>query len=192
VPLTAVVTSPLQRCTETVGLLLDGRDTAVDVHEDAGVGECRYGDWTGQDIKVLAKDPLWKVVQSHPSAARFPGADAESLADMSARAVAAVRHWNARLGDDATYVVCSHGDVIKAVLADAMGLHLDEFQRLVVDPCSVSVVRYTPLRPFVERVNDTGGSVAALVPSPKKRRGRRKASPADSDAVVGGGAGAGD
>lgn len=189
VPLTAVVTSPLQRCEETVGLLLAGRDQPVDVHLDDAVGECHYGDWTGQEIKTLAKDPLWKVVQGHPSAARFPGEDAESLADMSARSVAAVRSWNAKLGDDATYVVCSHGDVIKAILADALGLHLDDFQRLVVDPCSVSVVRYTPLRPFVDRVNDTGGSVAALLP-PKKVRKRRRPAGASGDAVVGGGAGA--
>jgi probable phosphomutase (TIGR03848 family) len=193
VPLAAVVTSPLQRCEETVGLLLAGRSRAdaVDVHREDGVGECRYGDWTGQEIKKLAKDPLWKVVQGHPSAARFPGEDAESLADMSARAVAAVRRWNALLGDEATYVVCSHADVIKAILADALGLHLDEFQRLVVDPCSISVVRYTPVRPFVDRVNDTGGSVAALLP-PKKGRKRSSGAASASDAVVGGGAGADD
>ena len=86
---------------------------------------------------------------------------------------------------DAVWVACSHGDVIKAVLADAFGLHLDQFQRIVVDPASISVVTYTETRPFVVRVNDTGGDVASLVP-PKKRRSRRKAS---SDAVVGGGSG---
>jgi len=185
VPLTAVVSSPLDRCQETVGALLENRDY-VPVHHDERVGECHYGDWTGRELKTLVKEPLWKVVQSHPSAAKFPGDDGESLADMSARAVAAVRSWNATLGDDATYVVCSHGDVIKAILADAFGMHLDEFQRIVVDPCSLSVVRYTPLRPFVERVNDSGGAVSGLVPP--KRKGRKRKS--SSDAVVGGGAGA--
>jgi broad specificity phosphatase PhoE len=101
--------------------------------------------------------------------------------------VAAVREWNATLGPDAVWLACSHGDVIKAVLADAFGMHLDSFQRIVVDPASISVVSYTDTRPFVVRVNDTGGDVAALIP-PKKKRGRRKAS---SDAVVGGGAGSG-
>jgi probable phosphomutase (TIGR03848 family) len=184
VPLTAVVSSPLERCRETVDLVLGDR-TDVPRHEDDRVGECRYGDWTGRELKSLVKDPMWRVVQSHPSGARFPGDDGESMSAMAARAVGAVRDWNAKLGDDATYIVCSHGDVIKAILADALGLHLDEFQRLVVDPCSISVIRYTSLRPFVERVNDTGGSVAALVP-PKRKGRRRKAS---SDAVVGGGAG---
>ena len=77
-----------------------------------------------------------------------------------------MREWDARItrrhGPDAVWLACSHGDVIKAVLADALGLHLDQFQRIVVDPCSVSVVRYTDTRPFVVRVNDTGGDVAAL------------------------------
>ena len=100
--------------------------------------------------------------------------------------MAAVRDWNARLGPDATWLACSHGDVIKAIVADALGLHLDSFQRIQADPCSVTVIRYSELRPFVVRTNDTGGSVADLLPPPKKGR-RRKAS---SDAAVGGGTGA--
>lgn len=184
VPLAAVVTSPLERTRETTALMLGERD--VPVHLDERVGECRYGDWTGASLKTLAKDPLWKVVQGHPSAVVFPGAEGESMAGMQARAVEAVRDWNARLGDDAVYAVVSHGDVIKAILADALGMHLDQFQRLHVDPCSASVVQYTSLRPFVQRMNDTGGSFANLVPAPRKGRRRR----ASSDAAVGGGAGA--
>lgn len=190
VPLTAVVTSPLERTRETTGLLLEGRGTAVPVHVDERVGECRYGDWTGGSLKTLAKEPMWKVVQAHPSAAVFPGAEGESMANMQHRAVSAVREWNERLGADAIYAVVSHGDVIKAVLADALGMHLDQFQRLRVDPCSVSIVDYTPLRPFVARTNDVGGSLAGLVPAPRKgRRGGARAQKS-SDAAVGGGAGA--
>ena len=183
VPLAAVVSSPLERCRQTAAAIVEERD--VEVQPDDRLGEARYGDWTGRPIKELAKDPLWRVVQQHPSAAVFPGPEGEGLAQTQARAVAAVREWNARLGPDAVWLACSHGDVIKAVLADALGLHLDAFQRIVVDPASVSVVTYTDTRPFVLRINDTGGDVAALVPPPKKRR-RRTAS---SDAVVGGGAG---
>ncbi|MGE4116161.1 MAG: histidine phosphatase family protein [Candidatus Nanopelagicales bacterium] len=192
VPLAAVVTSPLERTRETAEHLLAGREPAPALHVDDRVGECRYGDWTNRELKTLAKEPLWKVVQSHPSAAVFPGPEGEGLADMSARAVAAVRDWNARLsaehGPDVTYAVVSHGDVIKAIVADALGMHLDAFQRIAIDPCSVTVVRYTDLRPFVLRQNDTGGDVSGLVP-PKKKPGRRGRS-ASSDAVVGGGAGA--
>ncbi len=62
---------------------------------------------------------------------------------------------------DQTVLICAHGDVIKAILADALGLHLDAFQRIVVAPASISVIRYTPLRPFVERINDTGDPILA-------------------------------
>ena len=130
------------------------------------MGECRYGDWTGKPLKELEKDPLWPVVQAHPSAVRFPGSDGESMLDMQHRAVTAVRDWNARLGKDATYLVCSHGDVIKAIVADSLGLHLDQCQRIVADPCSLTVIRYTPLRPFLLRLNDTGGGVDDLLPRP--------------------------
>ncbi|MGY1771026.1 histidine phosphatase family protein [Blastococcus sp. SYSU D00813] len=185
VPLAAVVSSPLERCRATAGAVLAGRD--LELRTDDRLGEARYGDWTGRPLKELVKEPLWKVVQAHPSAAVFPGPEGEGLAQTQARAVAAVREWNARLGPDAVWLACSHGDVIKAVLADALGLHLDQFQRIVVDPASISVVSYTETRPFVLRVNDSGGDVSALVPPRKKGRRRRKA---DSDAVVGGGAGA--
>lgn len=180
VPLAALVSSPLERCQETAAAVATGRD--ITVTTDERLGECKYGDWTGQELKKLAKDPLWKVVQAHPSAAAFP--NGEALRDTQARAVDAIREHNAALGDDATWMAVSHGDVIKSVVADALGVHLDMFQRIQIDPCSLTVIRYTTLRPFVVRMNDVGGSVADLIPP--KRRGRRKAS---SDAAVGGGAG---
>ncbi len=188
VPLATVVCSPLQRAVETADLALAGRDE-VPRAEDDRVGEVHYGAWTGGALKTLAKDPMWRVVQAHPSAVTFPGEDGEALAGMATRAVAAVREWNSRLGADATYAVVSHGDVIKAVLSDALGLHLDHFQRIVVDPASVSIVTYAPLRPFVHRVNDTGGDLSFLAPPAKPRRRGRSARAASSDAALGGGAG---
>jgi probable phosphomutase (TIGR03848 family) len=183
VPVSAVVSSPLERCQETAAALVDGRD--LDIETDDRLGECHYGDWTGQELRKLAKDPLWKVVQAHPSAATFP--NGEALRHAQARAVDAVRAVNQRLGDGATWIAVSHADVIKALLADALGMHLDLFQRIQVDPCSLSVVNYTPLRPFVLRMNDVGGAVDDLQPPRRKSRSRRPS----SDAVVGGGAGAG-
>ncbi len=195
VPLAAVVTSPLVRCRQTVALALPA---AAPVPEDRLV-ECGYGDWTGQPLKTLAKLPLWSVVQAHPSAAAFPGG--ESMAAMSARAVAAVRDWDARVaaehGTDAVWLACSHGDVIKAIVADALGMHLDLFQRIAVDPASLTIIRYTPLRPFLLRLNDVGGDLSGLRPPPRRRRSRRgagtgrsaRSAQAASDAPVGGGAG---
>jgi probable phosphomutase (TIGR03848 family) len=189
VPLVAIVTSPLERTRETTDALNAARETPVAVHVDERVGECKYGDWTNQPLKTLSKDPLWKVVQGHPSAAVFPGG--EGLAEMSQRAVGAVRDWNARLsaehGDDVSYAVVSHGDVIKAIVADALGMHLDTFQRISIDPCSVTVIRYTELRPFVLKTNDTGSDLSGFAPAPKKGRVSRKK--VSSDAAIGGGAG---
>ncbi len=190
-PIALVATSPLERCRQTADLLVAGAGlTGVALETVDDLGECRYGAWTGAALADLARDPLWRVVQDQPSAARFPeGSDypAESIAAMSARAVAAVRTLDTRVGaehgESALWVAVSHGDVIKAVLADAAGAHLDHFQRFVVGPASLSVVRYTPGRPFVERINDTGAELGGLVPPPAEQ-----GAAAGGDAAVGGGA----
>lgn len=180
-----IVTSPLERCRHTAQALLAAHPTPPPLVVDRRLIECGYGDWTGRPLKDLAKDPLWQAVQAHPSAVTFPGG--ESMRDMQARALASIREHDAAVeaehGHDALWVAVSHGDVIKAILADALGSHLDAFQRIVVDPASVSVVRYTPLRPFVLRLNEHG-ALEGLAPRPSKRRRR-----ASSDAAVGGGAG---
>jgi probable phosphoglycerate mutase len=110
------------------------------------------------------------------------------MADMQHRAVTAVREWNSQVGQDATYLICSHGDVIKAIVADSLGLHLDQCQRIQVDPCSLTVIRYTPLRPFLVRMNDRGGGIDDLMPRADGHRHGR----ARSDAAVGGGSGGAD
>lgn len=184
VPLSALVSSPLERCRQTAAAIAAGRD-GVKVVRDRRLAEVDYGAWTNRPLRELSKESLWSVVQSHPSAAVFP--DGEGLAAVQTRAVSAVRAWNTKVGPDAAYAMVSHGDVIKAVLADALGMHLDMFQRIIVDPCSVSVVSYTHTRPFVARVNDVGGDVSALTPPPPKRRRRSARS---SDAVPGGSTGA--
>jgi probable phosphoglycerate mutase len=198
VALDAIVTSPLQRCRETAAAIAAARDGhQAAVTEDPRFAEVAYGEWTGRPIKRLAKEPLWRVVQAHPSAVRFPGPDGESLPGVQERAVAAIRDWNARLGPKAAYLVCSHGDVIKSILADSLGMHLDMFQRIQVDPCSVSVIRYTPLRPFVIRMNDTGTGVsrpggadsAAGRPGTANGQAVGRAGLSEGDAVIGGGAG---
>ena len=184
VPLDAIITSPLERCRQTADAIASARNGhPVAVQEDERLAEVRYGDWTGKPLKRLAKDPLWRVVQAHPSGVRFPGEDGESMPDVQHRAVGAVREWNARLGRDATYLICSHGDVIKSLIADSLGMHLDLFQRIQVDPCSLTAIRYTPYRPFLLRMNDTGGTVSGLVRPDQRPRQK------DEDAVVGGGAG---
>lgn len=160
----AVARSPLQRCAETVAPLLAAIDVPEIVVDD--LVEVDYGEWTNQPIKDLLAEPLWKTVQRHPSAAIFPGG--EGLADVATRAVGAIRRLDRELGGpdgDRIWVACSHGDVIKSIIADAMGTHLDSFQRIVVEPASMSVIRYHPTRPTVHTVNSTA-VVAVPLPRP--------------------------
>lgn len=184
-PVSRLVSSPLARCRQTGSAVVAHQTGSPEEVIESRITECGYGSWTGRDLKSLAKHPLWKTVQRQPSAVTFP--DGESLLEMQARAVSGIRHHDADVdgahGPDALWVAVSHGDVIKAVLADALGLHLDLFQRIVVEPGSVSVVRFTPGRPFVVHLNDHGSDLSGLRP-PKRRRRR-----ASSDATVGGGAG---
>ncbi|QNG18732.1 MSMEG_4193 family putative phosphomutase [Rhodococcus triatomae] len=173
VPVEEIVRSPLLRCAQTVDPLARAR--GLDPVVEERLLEVDYGDWTGRELKALLEEPLWKVVQQHASAAVFPGG--EGLAQVQARAVAAVREHDARLtethGRDVVWVACTHGDVIKSILADALGSHLDGFQRIVAEPASISVVRYTETRPFVLRVNDTGGDLSGIASVTRPRQESR-------------------
>jgi probable phosphomutase (TIGR03848 family) len=190
-PVRAIVRSPLLRCQRTMEPLEAALGIAATV-EDRLV-EVDYGSWTGRKIAELFKEPLWSVVQQHPSAAVFP--EGEGLAAVQARAVTAVREHDRRLaeehGGDALWVACTHGDVIKSVVADALGTHLDAFQRITADPASMSVIRYTATRPFVLHVNHTGAPLtSALVPPPPKAGEKAEGDETDAvpagDAVIGG------
>jgi probable phosphomutase (TIGR03848 family) len=176
--LAAAFTSPLQRCRETSSLLLAG--SGVKPRVEKGLNECDYGDWAGRSMKDLVKEDLWKVIQAHPAGVRFPGG--ESMAEMSARSVSAVRRCDAAVaaehGAGAVWLAVAHGDIIKAILADALGMHLDAFQRIVVDPASLSVIRYTERRSFVLAMNTSEGSLAHLAKQIEK-----------PDEKLGGGAG---
>lgn len=176
-PVKAIVRSPLLRCERTVAPVAAA--LTLDPVVDERLTEVDYGTWTGRKIGELLKEPLWAVVQQQPSAAVFP--EGEGLAAVQSRAVAAVREHDRRLaeehGADVLWIACTHGDVIKSILADALGLHLDSFQRITADPASMSVVRYSSMRPFVLHVNHTGPALTTALAAPPEPSG---------DAVVGG------
>ncbi|MGH3676208.1 MAG: histidine phosphatase family protein [Mycobacterium sp.] len=189
-PIRAIVRSPLLRCRRTVEPLAAA--LALEPVVDERISEVDYGKWTGRKIADLVSEPLWAVIQQQPSAAVFP--DGEGLAHVQARAVAAVREHDRRLAEahdgDALWLACTHGDVIKAVVADALGTHLDSFQRITADPASMSVITYTALRPFVVHVNHTGDQLAAgLLAKPAKRSDGDSKDVPPGDAVVGGSTG---
>ena len=183
VPIVGLVSSPLERCRQTSRILLAAQrpeDSAPAPRQlvDRNLTECDYGEWQGRTIAELAKEPLWATVQRQPSAVTFPGG--ESMAGMQARSVAAIRKHDAAFGSEfgpaAVWVAVSHGDVIKSILADALGMHLDLFQRITVGPASVSVVRYGEGRTEVLQTNTDSGDLAFL-----------RAAPPAAEATVGGG-----
>jgi probable phosphomutase (TIGR03848 family) len=155
----AVYASPLARTRETAAPI--GRLLGLPVTVNRGLLECDFGEWTGAELKVLAKKPEWSTVQRYPSGFRFPGG--ESFAGMRARMAETVAELCRRHPGEAIVAV-SHADPIKAVVSDALGTHLDLFQRIVVSPCSVTAISYQPTGPVVLAVNSTG-SLSELKPS---------------------------
>jgi len=157
VPVAHVVTSPLERTVETAALAFAD---SIPVTHDVRLIECDYGDWQGQPLAELMTHELWPIVQQRPDEMIFP--NGEAMLDMSKRAVASVREWDARLttehGDKVIWAAVSHGDVIKAICADALGMPLAKFQRLMIEPASISVISYGEHGSSVVKLNDTGES----------------------------------
>ncbi len=164
VALARAVTSPLLRCVRTAEAIAAAQSTPPPLTRSEGLSECDYGAWQGRRLHDLVGEPLWSVVQTQASAAAFP--EGESLRAMQHRAVEVIRSADAdvaaQCGPSAVWLAVSHGDVIKSVLADALGTHLDQFQRISVDPASVSIIRYTAARPAVLAMNTLGGELGWL------------------------------
>lgn len=156
----AVYASPLERTQETAAPI--AKAVKKRVRTNPGLLECDFGTWTGATLKDLAELPEWKTVQRYPSGFRFPRG--ESFAEMQARITGAIDTLVAR-HPGATVVAVSHADPIKAAVAQALGTHLDLFQRIVISPCSITAVLYSTTGPVVLAVNSTGGDLAALAPS---------------------------
>ena len=150
VELEAIYSSPLERTMETAEAI--ARPHGLPIHIRQGIGEARYGDWTGQKLHDLASTELWRVVQFHPSGARFPGG--EAMREMQARAVAEIDSIRAE-HPQGTVVAVSHSDVIKAIIAHYAGMHLDLFQRLAVSPASLNILVFSQMGPRLVRLNDT-------------------------------------
>jgi probable phosphomutase (TIGR03848 family) len=150
VPLAAIYSSPLERTLETAQPLAEAH--GLTVQEREGLGEVRYGEWTGRALKELRDEALWPVVQVYPSGARFPGG--ESMREAQARLVVeldTIRDSHA----GQTVVVVSHSDPIKMAVAHYAGLALDLFQRLSISPASVTAFAFTHYGPRLVCLNHT-------------------------------------
>jgi len=130
----AIYSSPLKRCYDTLQPFVER--SRLKIRELPGVVEMEYGTWSGKSLKTLSKEPLWKNIQTRPSTVTFPRG--ESFMEMWTRANEAV--LQAAKGKS-RILIASHGDVIKAILAFHLGSSLDSFQRIMVEPASISIIR---------------------------------------------------
>jgi probable phosphoglycerate mutase len=154
---TAVYASPLERTRETAAPIAKAVGTRVRINR--GLLECDFGDWTGGELAKLAKLPEWHTVQRYPSGFRFPGG--ESFIEMQTRMVDTLASLAAAHKGE-TIVAVSHADPIKAAVAHALGTHLDLFQRIVISPCSITAIWYSPGGPAVLATNSTGDDLTTL------------------------------
>jgi len=173
----AIHISPIERCHLTMAPYLDskavGKAPKVFVNED--LSEVDYGNWTGKKLSTLYRHKLWKTVQNRPSAMYFP--EGEGLANMQVRAMRALHLAAASSGNQ---ILVSHGDVIKSIVAGVLGTHLDNFQKIVIDPASVTVLDFNGTDFRIITLNSTTSSLVDLVPA-KKASGTK--------ALLGGGSG---
>lgn len=175
-PLQAVYSSPLERCIETAQAVAEPHGLSVIPLEE--VGEVRYGEWEGAFLKELAQKPEWLQVQLHPSRFQFPGG--EAMRETQRRMVNCLERL-AHEHPQHLIAVVSHADPIKLALAHYLGLHLDQFQRLVVAPASISVLSLSSRGgAHVLRLNDDG---PLRLPPPPEAASDEKASPPEAVAA---------
>ena len=158
--------SPLQRCGETIDPWLSTKSRIRTV-EDHGITEVDYGTWSGRTLRSLSREKLWKIVQENPSRVFFP--DGEGMANMQARAIESMHSGLSSKGIGAVVMV-SHGDVIKALVAANLGMRLDDFQRIIIDPASITVFDFSSKEPRLLLLNDSHTKIGELgIASTKKR-----------------------
>jgi probable phosphoglycerate mutase len=158
--------SPLQRCIETIDPWVSTKSRIRRI-EDHGITEVDYGKWSGRTLRSLSREKLWKIVQENPSRVFFP--DGEGMANMQARAIESMHLALSSTGTGAVVMV-SHGDVIKALVAANLGMRLDDFQRIIIDPASVTLFDFSSKTPRLLLLNDSHTNIGDLgIASTKKR-----------------------
>jgi probable phosphomutase (TIGR03848 family) len=172
--LVAIYSSPLERTVETAQAIAGPRGMPLRLVE--GLGEVKYGEWQGAELKELYKHELWPGVQFYPSGTRFPGG--ETLGEAQMRMVATIDGLRAQHPKGIIAIV-SHADIIKLALAYYIGMHMDLFQRLEISPCSVSALLFTRMGPRLLTYNDTG-SLEHLKPKPEQQPAAAQAQPDQS------------
>jgi probable phosphoglycerate mutase len=161
-----VQVSPMDRCSETLAPWLAKYGKGVTVTLEPNLVEVDYGKWSGKKLATLSRAKLWRKVQGQPSAVTFP--DGESLAQMQVRAMKTVHDFFA--SDQEMTIMVSHGDVIKAIVASSMGMHLDDFQRIVIDPASVTILDFSHGQARLTLMNDSRSVLHGVLSGPKRNK----------------------
>ena len=170
-----IIVSPMERCLQTAKILNQFSKNPLKPNIDSGISECDYGDWSNKKLSTLRRKPLWKNVQERPSGVQFP--NGEKMSDMLDRVKSTIFENASKLKDQDNLLVVSHGDPIRSFIADSLGIHLDNFQRITIDPCSLSIVRINQGNIQVVSVNNR-----VNVPTQTKKKKKL-------GSVLGGGAG---
>ena len=159
--------SPIERCHLTMAPFLEATAKAkrpkVLITDD--LSEVDYGKWTGRKLSSLYRHKLWKTVQNRPSAMYFP--DGEGLANVQVRAMRALHKAAATPGN---HILVSHGDVIKAMIAHLLKMKLDNFQSLIVDPASITVIDFDGESARLIAYNDTSSNCEKFGQIPKSMK----------------------
>lgn len=167
----ALHTSPMERCKETITPWWEGvgapNNRGVELVEDSNLIEIDYGSWSGKKLSALGRHAMWSTVQNNPSAMYFPSG--ESMAAMQVRAMQAV-HTALNTRRKGAVLLISHGDVIKAIVASVLGMHLDNFQRIVIDPASITIIEFNHSQPRLTVLNDSRSQVQEIIDAPMRRR----------------------
>jgi len=170
-PVSTLRVSPMERCFETISPWINSivlpNNPRFEPMIDQELTEVDYGSWSGKKLAVLSKNKLWKTVQEAPSRMYFPSG--EGIAQMQSRAMTSV-HEAVSTKVKGAAVIVSHGDVIKSIVASALGMHLDEFQRIVIDPASISILDFSTTKPRVLLLNDSRSVVTELLVAPKRAK----------------------
>jgi len=170
-PVSNLRISPMERCFETISPWINSvvlaNNPKFEPIIDPELTEVDYGTWSGKKLIALSKNKLWKTVQESPSRMYFP--HGEGIAQMQARAMTSV-HQAVSAKGKGTAVIVSHGDVIKSIVASALGMHLDEFQRIIIDPASISILDFSSTKPRTLLLNDSRSVITELLVTPKRAK----------------------
>jgi probable phosphoglycerate mutase len=135
-PVWKIYSSPMERAMETAGPIAQALGLEIGVRP--GLLETDCGEWAGKTVKSLSRRKIWKEVQNNPSQFRFPGG--ETFIECQERMVVEFEALRTAHAPMDTVICVSHADPIKLLVAHYLGLPFDNFQRLAIDPASITIL----------------------------------------------------